>query len=224
MEETKYILTEQDAYNFHLSHKRLSKTEVGEQILTHTGLPIRDVELMLEKELIDFERAQAVARKRLSRLIERVQKKRYSPSTDTFFDLNDFPSLIKEDSQHFSQYSASSTNSWLEDLEPSEDTSDSRKRKPFGEVGSRTKRRRTDDIFEQLRIEAKRLDLSVVQLIGFLGYRASYLENKHLATTFKNISEGNDTDYKKQVPLDLCMYIREQCELGKKIGLIYDSC
>jgi hypothetical protein len=75
MAESKFILTEAEAYQFHFCNKNLTKTEKGEQLLTLTGLPIKDVNFMLDEELESFERAQAVARKRLDRLIERVQKK-----------------------------------------------------------------------------------------------------------------------------------------------------
>ena len=216
MDDFKFVLTEEDAYQFHLRHRLLTKTEKGEQLLLHTGLAIKDVSLMLEAELISFEKAQAVARRRLDRLIERIRRKRYSPTTDTFFDLNDFPLLLKDDSQKFSQSSFTSTQSWLEELEPSQDNSDSKKRKAFSDVGTRTKRRRTDEIYELLLQEACKLDLSVVQLISFLRYRACHQENKKLAETFRQISEGKKTEDKKTVPLNLCMYIREHCELGKK--------
>jgi hypothetical protein len=216
MAESKFVLTEVEAYEFHFCNKNLTKTEKGEQLLTLTGLPIKDVNLMLDEELESFERAQAVVRKRLDRLIERVQKKRYLPSSDVFFDLKDFPTLVQEDSQKFSQSSVTSTHSWLEEAEPSQDNSDSRKRKSFDDVGSRTKRRKTDEIFDLIQNEALKLNVSTVQLIAYLGYRASHQENKTLSATFRKISEGVQTEDRKSVPLNLCMYIREQCELGKK--------
>ena len=64
MEDSKFVLTEKEAYDFHFCNKNLTKTEKGEQLLTNSGLPIKDVRYMLEAELGSFERAQAVARKK----------------------------------------------------------------------------------------------------------------------------------------------------------------
>jgi hypothetical protein len=138
-EQPKFVLTELDAYSFHLRHKHLPKMEEAEQLLTQTGLAFKAVDAMIELELVLFERAQLIARMRLIRLIERINKKKYCPTSDTFFDIHNFPTLVKEeDSQNLSQSSAASTQSWLEELEPSQGNPEFRKRKPFGELGSRT--------------------------------------------------------------------------------------
>lgn len=208
MSEAKFVLSQEDAYNKFLQLRALSKTEVAEQLLTETGLSIKKVKSMSEDEVICFERAQDVVRKRLIRLIERVQKKNkaFFDGSETFFDLSDFPTLVKEeDSQCLSQCSNSSNKSWLELEEPSFDRSEFRKRKAFEEVGTKTKKRRTDEIFQLLQQEADRQEISVAKLLSYLGYRASYQ---------KSISDEKPPS--STVPMDLCLYIREQCEIGKK--------
>ena len=215
MENVKFLITEDEAYNFYRLNKKkgFSRVEIAEQILTQTGFPIKDTADLDEDELIMFEGAQDIIRRRLIRLVEAVQKRNFKnfKGDETFFDIRKFQGLVKEDSQTLSQESNSSTHSWLEEQVPSQDY-DSRKRKPFEEIGARTKRRRTDDIFHLVVKEAEKQQITVTVLLAYLGYRASYQENKTISANFKTVTNdcSNNT-----VPLDLCLYIREKCEIGK---------
>jgi len=155
-------LTKQEVFNFYQKNKHIwekSKTELSEKVLLESGLSIKkeDKISQLVSGSRDFFDACEIVRKRLIRLIETIKNKKQKfdsdpASNDVFFDLRQFPSLVDNDPA--SQTSQSSRTSDISDLEieiPSLAQESKVKRSfPFKNVGSKSKKMKTQELFDLL--------------------------------------------------------------------------
>jgi hypothetical protein len=224
-----YEITKGEVYDFYRkddNYKKFSKTEFAEKLLLEIGLDIKTEneisQLVNGSEL--FSSASKILVKRLARFIEdlKTRKKKFSSDdlkwNDTFFDLRDFPELIKEEisQNEFSQSSTASRISNSSDLEIEIPSKPRTKRSfPFSEVGPKAKTMRTKEVFDLLLETAERENLPPEKLAAYLGYRVSYQKNKTLAAKFKSIfEEGRTTEEVEPVQ---ALFIREHCQIGRRV-------
>ena len=221
-------LTKQEVFQFYQKNKDIwdkSKTELSEKILLESGLSIKkeDKISQLVSGSKDFLDACEIVRKRLIRLIETIKNKKQKfnsdpTSNDVFFDLRQFPSLVDNDPA--SQTSQSSRTSDISDLEieiPLTTTASKVKRSfPFQNVGSKSKKMKTQELFDLLLETAEKEEIPPEQLAAYLGYRASYAKDKKIASVFHDLSEGKLPTLAEVEP-SLALYIRESCQIGRNI-------
>ena len=231
-----YELLKGEVYDFYLkdeNFKQFSKTDLAEKILMECGLNIKkeDEIAMLNNGAEIFCSASKIVLKRLVRLVDIIQSKKKGflandpRRNDVFFDLRDFPELMVEDISQatLSQSSTSSRLSVLSDLEIEIPSQPRRKKSfPFLEVGPKAKTIRTKEIFELLLDTAEKENLAPEKLVAYLGYRVSYQKNKKLANIFKEIFEDRQ-DSLKDVEPSQALYIREHCQIGRRIYTGFSS-
>jgi hypothetical protein len=224
-----YEVTKGEVYDFYRkdeNFKKFSKTELAEKLLLEIGLDIKSEteisQFINGSEL--FSSASKIVAKRLARFIEdlKTRKKKFASDdpkwNDIFFDLRDFPELIKEElsENEFSQSSTASRISNYSDLEIEIPSKPRTKRSfPFSEVGPKAKTMRTREVFDLLLETAERENLPPEKLAAYLGYRVSYQKNKTLAAKFKSIFE--DERSTEEVKPVKALYIREHCQIGRRV-------
>ena len=222
-------ITKGEVYDFYRKEdnfKKFSRTELAEKLLLEIGLDIKsenDISQFVNGSEI-FSSASKLIIKRLARFTDdlKSRKRKFTPDdpkwNDVFFDLRDFPELIREEvSQNdFSQSSNASRTSNTSDLEieiPSRPRS--KRGFPFLEVGPKAKTMRTKEIFDLLLETAEKENLPPEKLAAYLGYRVSYQKNKKLAAKFKSIFEEGRTS--EEVEPVQALYIREHCQIGRRV-------
>jgi hypothetical protein len=94
--------------------------------------------------------------------------------------------------------------------------SEPKKRKRFEELGSVSKRGRTESLMEVLQSTAEDENVSPVQLLGYIGHRLSYLTDKKLASIFKSVERGEEITTKKTIPIELALFLKEKCSISKR--------
>ena len=129
--------------------------------------------------------------------------------------LEEYPLLLKEEellSQRSSQGTNSSTQSWLEMKIP-KPRQKSKIRKMWNKLCKRYKRQKTDKIYRQILVTADELGVHHNALLGYLGFRANYLENKKVAFAFQALSEGKLVC---DVSLDRALYMKFRYNFTKR--------
>ena len=207
--------------------KNLSSfSQCAEDLLIHSGSlkPVNEI----SKSPLDqseFETATEVCRRRLIRLYDKDKKwkgKLFASDPEgaqaVFMDLSDFPKLLPKLSSNFvaSQSSQSSRCSTLSDLEIEIPITDAvRKRKAFEDLGSHSKKLRTDDLMENLIKSANDSDISPARLAAYLGYRAAYVHDRTMSNSFRELFQG-ESQLNKVDPT-LALYLRERCQIGRSV-------
>ena len=117
-------------------------------------------------------------------------------------------------SQPFSQSSTTSSRSIWELSQPNQN--ESVKRKSFEDLGPRSKKARTEKLMQALQKTSEEENLSPLQIIGYLGHRVTYNNNRALSKLFKSIEKGEDITTKKQIPIELALFLKEKCSITKR--------
>ena len=129
----------------------------------------------------------------------------------------DYPCLLEGEvltSQPLSQSSTSSGRSMWELSQPT--PSEPQKRKKFEDLGPVAKRGRTETLMEVLQATAVGESLTPVQLLGYIGHRLTYLTDKKLSKFFKSVEKSADIFSRKDVPLELALFLKEKCYITKR--------
>ena len=69
---------------------------------------------------------------------------------------------------------------------------------------------------EVLQSTAEDEKLSPVQLLGYIGHRLTYLTDKKLAKFFKSIEKNEDIVTRRDVLLELSLFLKEKCSISKR--------
>lgn len=216
------------AHDFYKTHRALTRPEVAQKLVIE-HLQIVPIDKQSEEQQKNFTALCTLVSGRLNRLIAKLGKNRGWRSglhkTDVFLDLQtDYPDLVdtaESDSEPlFSQISsASSTKSWLENEIPagsSAATEAATKRREFSSYCQKTKRRKTDDLRQTIKEFAEENGCSVLEILMHLAYSETYQTNKSLASIFRKIEQGELVTETSQVPVDVCLHVKEECMLGRR--------
>jgi hypothetical protein len=224
-----FELTKGQAIEFFRANRidwKKSNSDFAEKLLLETGLFIKPEEKIDTVCAKVFSSASQIVRKRLQRLIDSVTQRKVKLDDKTrnevLFDLRDFPELLNDDpASQSSQSSSTSRVSDISDLEieiPSTIQGIRHKRSfPFMDVGQKSKRIRTQELYDLLLQTAKNENISPEQLAAYLGYRASHLKNKKTAAVFLDIFNGKPPNITYQISPTLALYLREACQIGRNI-------
>ena len=224
-----FELTKGQTFDFFRANRqdwKKSNSDFAEKLLLETGLFIKPEEKIDSISAKVFFSASQVVRKRLQRLIDSVTTRKVKLDDKTrnevLFDLRDFPELLNDDpASQSSQSSTASRVSDISDLEvdvPSRIQETRNKRSfPFMDVGQKSKRMRTQELYDLLLETAQNENISPEQLAAYLGHRASHLKNKRTAAVFLDIFHGKSPNITYQISPTLALYLRETCQIGRNI-------
>ena len=209
-----FIIKNSFVYEYYINHKKKSKSEIVRDLLSRPNLNIK-VEFKTEEETKQIEQANNVCKARLNDLVNRVQKSRWfvrfpDAKEETFFNLANYPDLIRDDDSQSIPDSQTSTSSVLEEIYPDPPV----KRKAFDDYSVRTKRAKTDDPYHYLLEQAKLegFEEEPWRYIAYLGQRASHQKSKKIARQFRNIYEGKD---ETRVEESVALNLREEMQIGR---------
>ncbi len=224
-------------YDFVVQSEEGSKSPTVFRNLLLT-LPVKDVKENSPKEETEaLNKVLNVLRCRFARLQRRQQAKKWfqsnpSARAEVFFDLNDFPVLIREHESQSSGLSqrTDSQRSTLELEVPShgaeqveeEENADGAdasevpaKRKLLGDLQVRSQYRRTDKIYSKVLESAEEEGMEPTKFIAMLGHRASYKSDRRVASQFQNIVEGKSGP--QEVDLELAIFLKSHLQIGRDL-------
>jgi len=224
-----FELTKGQAYEFLRANRldwKKSNSDFAEKLLLENGLHIKSEDKIDPICAKVFFSASQVVRKRLQRLIDSVTTRKVKMDEKTrnevLFDLRDFPELLNDEpASQSSQSSTASRVSDISDLEievPSRLQETRNKRNfPFMDVGQKSKRMRTQELYDLLLETAQNENISPERLAAYLGHRASHLKDKKTASVFLDIFLGKPPTITYQISPTLALYLREKCQIGRNI-------
>ena len=147
-----------------------------------------------------------------------------------FMDLKNFPALLNLSQSHA-----------LKDVSPSTDrgkpvynqdhldtptpihipthgqSSAENTKKSFGDLQSRSQRHlRIEPTISMLEDFAKKEELSLASLLGYIGYTRYYNNNRKLALLFQSIWYENEPDSLKEIPIETAVYLKEKNLISKR--------